>query len=582
MTRKAGIFILVWMLFIMYFPTGIALGAGTPSFSVAITSSQVSVGDDVEVSIQGQNVSDLYGYEVMLTYDAERLEFVPEQTNGTFEGFKVVQSSGNQVKFAYTKIGKSAGENGNLHICSFIFEAKKSGAAQVNLQKITTVTSQLQSAVRDVNAQASIQITDSETASPPSEVAITYIPDNTELRIEGTKDGGTAVTAVIDRNRLSKKLQSLLTSEDIPVLHIVISGNYTLNAVQLPLDILYNSLQVNQKTMLTVESGLGRYNLPLSILNHSGITKDGNLDHGSLIIRMDKANKLQSDKFDISFSARGLERVSDIIDYKVILKSKDNEQEIHDFGKRYVSRVMNVGGGIMDASAATAVVYDPASGELRFIPSVFNVKNGKTEATVIRNTNSMYAIVQYKKTFDDIIGHWARQDVEALASKLIINGTTDLTYTPEMQVTRAQFAALLVRGLGLPTDKVTNVFADVMASQWYAPEINTAAHYGLVQGVGEGKFNPDQRITREQMVVMMMNAVQLVQGKKLTEGSLNNVGFEDQDQISDYARKSAAEAYNQGLIKGKTESTFAPQDVATRAEAAVVIKRALQYLGLIN
>lgn len=158
---------------------------------------------------------------------------------------------------------------------------------------------------------------------------------------------------------------------------------------------------------------------------------------------------------------------------------------------------------------------------------------------------------------------------------------SDRTFAPAGQVTRAQFAALLVRGLGLSTESLTNMFADVSTTAWYAQDVITAAKLGLVQGIGEGKFSPDSRITREQMVVMIMNAVQLVQGDHRAKAQLRTP-FADQASISDYATQAVTEAASQGLIKGKTETAFAPQDAATRAEAAVMIKQVLQYLKFMN
>lgn len=109
------------------------------------------------------------------------------------------------------------------------------------------------------------------------------------------------------------------------------------------------------------------------------------------------------------------------------------------------------------------------------------------------------------------------KDVELLAFKMIINGTSDRTYTPEMEVTRAQFVALFVRGLGLPNEALPAV------------------------------FSPDQLITREQMVVILMKAVVFVHGAVKTE-AIAAVQFADQDQLSDYARKAVSEAAGKGLV----------------------------------
>ncbi|OPH50413.1 hypothetical protein BC351_07055 [Paenibacillus ferrarius] len=407
-----------------------------------------------------------------------------------------------------------------------------------------------------------------------------YVPNDSELRIDSTQDGQTSITATIDPKRLAQKLTDL-HGKGSSVLNFEIPGEHASNAIQLPIQVLYNGYKENPGTILTIHSHLGTYDLPLSILKREDVASLANAEDATLIVRMDKVKAQPKEQFERSLTNKGLERVSDIIDYKVILKSKDKEVEITNFGNSFITRVMNVNGIIQDPSAATAVAFDPVTGKLRFVPSVFAVKNGKTEVTVIRNTNSMYTIVENKKTFDDMNGHWAQKDVENLASKMVIDGTTDRSYTPEMKVTRAQFAALLVRGLGLPTETTPNVFTDVAATQWYASEVGTAAKYGLVQGVGEGKFNPDQLITREQMVVMMMKAAHLVQGEAQPE-AVTNSQFADQDQLSDYARSAVAEAADKGLVHGKTATSFAPQDAATRAEAAVLIKQAMQYLKLIN
>ncbi|NQX67245.1 discoidin domain-containing protein [Paenibacillus alba] len=420
----------------------------------------------------------------------------------------------------------------------------------------------------------------SPTTPPVKEDPTRYVPKDTELRVEPAQDNQTAITASIDRERLAQKLADLKAAGS-SILNFEMPGKYEKNAVQLPLDILYSSMKDNKGTVLTLRSHLGSYNLPLSILNREDVASAVNMEGAVLIIRMDKAKSQQEKQFEQSIANQGMKRLSDMIDYKVILKSKDQEVEITNFGNSFITRVMKVEGAIQDSSIATAVVYDQATGELKFVPSVFTVNNGKTEVTITRNTNSLYAIVQNKKTFDDMVGHWAQKDVENLASKMVIDGTTDRTYTPEMQVTRAQFAALLVRGLGLPTETTPSVFTDVAATQWYASEVGTATKYGLVQGVGEGRFNPDELITREQMVVMMMKAVHLVQGES-KPGAVANTRFADQDQLSDYARSAVAEATSKGLVHGKTETTFAPQDAATRAEAAVLIKQAMQYLKLIN
>ncbi|OME66892.1 hypothetical protein BSK65_20530 [Paenibacillus odorifer] len=332
------------------------------------------------------------------------------------------------------------------------------------------------------NPTTSTSPTTTPTTPPTKEDPHRYVPTGKELQNETAQNGTTSLTINIDKEALAKKLEALNKTTGTPNLDIEIPGMNSWNAVNLPLDVLYNSMKANKDTIITISSHLGSYELPLANLNRE---------------ELEKAAKVE------------------------------------------------------------------------------------TEVSIFGHENGLYTIVQNKKTFDDMIGHWAQKDVETLASKLIINGMSDRTFAPAGQVTRAQFAALLVRGLGLSTESLTNVFADVNTTAWYAQDVNTAAKLGLIQGVGEGKFSPDSRITREQMVVMIMNAIQLVQGDDRAEAQLRTP-FADQASISGYATQAVTEAASQGLIKGKTETAFAPQDTATRAEAAVMIKQVLQYLKFMN
>jgi len=419
------------------------------------------------------------------------------------------------------------------------------------------------------------------TTPPAKEDPHRYVPTGKEQKNETAQNGSTSLTVNIDREGLEKKLEALYKTKESPTLDIEIPGVNAWNAVHLPLDVLYNSMKANKETTITLRSYLGSYELPLSILNREEFEKAAKVEGATLIIRIDNATSQHEEKFEQFIVEKGLKRVSDIIAYKVILKSNDKEEELQSFGNSFVTRVMYLNGALQDPSTATAVIFDPATGQVSSVPSVFTVKNGKTEVTIFGQANGLYTIVQNKKTFDDMMGHWAQKDVETLASKLIIHGMTDQTFAPASQVTRAQFAALLVRALGLSTESLSNVFADVSATAWYAQDVNTAAQLGLNQGTGEGKFSPDTMITREQMIVMIMKAVHLVQGDLGAEAQVR-APFADQDRISAYASHAVTEALSKGLIKGKTETTFAPQDAATRAEAAVIIKHVLQYLKYMN
>lgn len=114
-----------------------------------------------------------------------------------------------------------------------------------------------------------------------------------------------------------------------------------------------------------------------------------------------------------------------------------------------------------------------------------------------------YAVLEYARSFADLAGHWAKDDVELMAARQIARGVGDGSrFDPDGVITRAQFAALLVRALGLAETQGPSPFTDVAPSAWYAWSVSTAAHEGLILG-SDGQFRPDAPITRQEMAVMI-------------------------------------------------------------------------------
>ena len=173
--------------------------------------------------------------------------------------------------------------------------------------------------------------------------------------------------------------------------------------------------------------------------------------------------------------------------------------------------------------------------------------------------------------FTDIIGHWAEQDINEMARRGIVSGVTEMTFEPDRSITRAEFAALLTRALKLSASSGDTVFADVPSDAWYASEVAAASAVGLVAGY-DGMFRPDDRITREEMAVMIMNAYAFM-GKTPRTGKIDQ--FTDRVDISQWALAYADQAVSTGLISGMEAGVFAPREGATRAQATSILRRLL-------
>lgn len=186
------------------------------------------------------------------------------------------------------------------------------------------------------------------------------------------------------------------------------------------------------------------------------------------------------------------------------------------------------------------------------------------------------------KTFGDIQNHKNKTAVEALARRGIVNGTSDTTFTPNGQVTRAEFAAIVVRALGLRF-KNAEKFSDVAKSDWFCDYVNTAYKYGIVGGISETLFNPHGTITREEAAVMIARAAALCgmnTEMNLFDAKIALAKFGDCIKISDWAFTAAAFCREQGIL-AETNIEFKPQEPVTRAETAQMIYNMLRKAELI-
>lgn len=178
-----------------------------------------------------------------------------------------------------------------------------------------------------------------------------------------------------------------------------------------------------------------------------------------------------------------------------------------------------------------------------------------------------------RKSFIDVNSHWARDEIEILAGKGIISGMSDDYFMPDEKITRAQFASMLFRLLELKSEEYKGLFSDVSGEDWYSTTVESVAKAGIVMG-SENKFYPNKEISREEMAVMIIRALEY---KGISTSTLQ-VKFNDMEQISSWALESVGKAVSMGIIKGMTETAFEPKLGATRAQAAVMMYRLIELL----
>lgn len=186
------------------------------------------------------------------------------------------------------------------------------------------------------------------------------------------------------------------------------------------------------------------------------------------------------------------------------------------------------------------------------------------------------------KSFSDIQGNAAQSAIEQLAARGIINGKSENEFDPDGTITRAEFAAIITRGLGLE-QRSEKIFADVSENDWHFGYVAAAYSAGIINGVSAEEFNPDGLITREEAAVMLRRAAALCGMHDTYDGdSVRNIlaAFTDYIKASDWAREALAFCFDKG-ISDDSAMEILPKASAKRSEVALMLFNMLTSARLI-
>lgn len=205
------------------------------------------------------------------------------------------------------------------------------------------------------------------------------------------------------------------------------------------------------------------------------------------------------------------------------------------------------------------VDLDPGSNR---VAVVLEGTDARAEATLFRVT----------QTFKDLNSHWAKADAEMLATLGIVNGIGNGDFGPDLSLTRAQYAKLVVLGLGLtPADNPVLTFTDRAAiPDWARGYVAVAVERGLITGFEDGTFRAADPVSRAQVAVI---AARALRGKGIEHGKGQTKHFQDDDRIPAWAQADVALTTSAGLIGDFWGDAFTPDMPATRGLAAAVVRR---------
>jgi len=341
------------------------------------------------------------------------------------------------------------------------------------------------------------------------------------------------------------------------------SFNVTIKAQTLDLLVKEN---VRQLTVAT--DHLVSVNIGLDTLKQLDSVSAG----GDIILRADKVDALRSTEAKAAIGTRPA------YDLSLVYLSGGKETPIANLNGHTISVRLPYTPAKGEQTGNLYAVYVDDAGKVEWITK--SSYDASQKAVVFETGHFSIYGIGYKNpapAFTDITGHWAADNILFVASRGLLSGTSDTTFSPNTGMTRGMFVTALGRLAGINPDSYkTGKFTDVKADAYYAPYVNWAAQTGIVEGVTAITFAPDTNINREMMAVIMANYAKKL-GYDLPR-TLKAVTFADNANISSWAKDAVRAMQQAGILAGKNGNKFDPKGTATRAEVATVLRRFVEIV----
>ncbi|MBP1924339.1 hypothetical protein J2Z76_000192 [Sedimentibacter acidaminivorans] len=437
-------------------------------------------------------------------------------------------------------------------------------------------------------------ITINVTRASASSSKSTTKPKNTNVLVNGVainagiseiykdKSGRTITTFIVDNNIIKNKLEEEGTGA---IVTIPASSKSDIIIGQLNGQTI-KDMEASD-AILEVKTDNVSYSLPASQIDIDSVSKLmlAKIDLKDIKVNVSISNPTQ-DKVNIvedTANKNHYQIVVKPVQFEITCVSGDKTIEVSKF-KGYVERTIAIPDGIDPSKITTGVVLNH-DGTFTHVPTSIIEINGKYCAKINSLTNSIYTLIYSPTKFLDMDGHWAEEDVNDMGSRLVVSGVNGEIFNPNSDITRAEFATILVRGLGLMSSETNEiVFQDVNKIDWYYNSVSIAYEYGIVTGTGDKNFNPNNKMTREEAMVMIARAMEVTKKINMTldsekiENLLGN--YTDSCELSSWAKDSAAFCIDNDIITGNNSKLSAKENI-TRAETATVVRRLLKKAGLI-
>ena len=416
-----------------------------------------------------------------------------------------------------------------------------------------------------------------ETGAP---VIVNGKTENAGTQTTTKEEGRTVITVKIDESKIEEKL-----SKEGQGATIVIPVTAKSDVASGELNGQTIKYMEKKEAVLEIKTATATYTLPASQINIDEVSD-----------KIGEKVALKDIKVNIQIATPTAENAKVVEDtakkneYTIVVKPVDfritctNGRKTVNVSKfnGYVERTVEIPAGIDPSKITTGIVLNN-DGTFSHVPTTIVMIDGKHYAKINSLTNSTYSVIYNPITFKDVEEHWAKDSINDMGSRLIIAGRDKETFDPQAEITRAEFASIVVKGLGLMRAGTgVDSYKDVSKSDWYYDTVSIASEYGIIKGYEDETFGANNKITREEAMVMMMRAMKIANvDTTVTNEDEILSKFEDNKDIKDWAKESVAACVKQELANGSFGKLWVDNNI-TRAETATIVERMLQNAGLIN
>jgi hypothetical protein len=589
--KKLAAFIFAIVLLI-----GIVIPAGTshadegPVFRLSSSASAISPNAEVTVRVSGSGLSDVNAYEVRLHVEpvvsgqSANLTLQSQRNLMPRNGFTAISQTEGVISFAFAMEGNQSTVNGEADLGSFTFKGTGVGQVRVTLESVKLLDHVLADTTHQVGRSVDIGIGGSSppppAPTPPPQTSPTPTPKpsgpasptpkpsaDSVVTVTATPDAAGVVSVTVPSEQLDQAIQK--AQGGTAKIKVEISGIATAVSVDIPNEQLRSADQVKR---IEVDMGLA------SVTFDPGLVK-GYAESGSSSLR-------------VSVSKADVSQLSDEVRQRI------GDHAVYDFNLSMGGTAISQFGGGNPVTVSVPYTLQPGEHPSKIVVYFISdngelevVKNGKYDPSTGRISFkpkhfSSYAFVPAQATFTDLAGvPWAQDGIEALAVREIVGGVGEGRFEPDRNVTRAEFVQMLMGMLDRIDDQAISTFTDAKKGTWSYKPIASAEALGIVNGREDGSFGIFHEISRQEMAAMIDRAARQ-SGLTLTDVSTSQAAgaadsataeqslpFVDRLAIAPYALQAIASLHAAGMLEGMGDGRIAPNDPATRAQAAILLYR---------